>query len=81
MRTLCSSTLIGEALLILFAGLVAMQLSDVPAGTIWTVSGIAIAVAGDMSADAKHSVSVDGRTLTWAGPVGRLDLAKTGAKK
>ena len=42
MRTLCSSTLIGEALLILFASLVAMQLSDVPAGTIWTVSGIAM---------------------------------------
>ena len=25
--------------------------------------------------------TVDGRTLTWTGPVGRLDLAKTGAKK
>ncbi|MED7953265.1 DUF4233 domain-containing protein [Streptomyces sp. BE303] len=44
MRTLCSSTLIGEALLIMFAGLVAMQLSDVPAGTVWTVSGIAMAL-------------------------------------
>ncbi|GJF28478.1 membrane protein [Kitasatospora sp. NE20-6] len=42
MRILCSSTLIGEALLILFAGLVAMQLSDVSTGTIWTVSGVAM---------------------------------------
>ncbi|MFD0277119.1 DUF4233 domain-containing protein [Kitasatospora sp. NPDC127111] len=44
MRTLCSSTLIGEALLIMFAALVAMQLSDVPTATIWTVSGIAMAL-------------------------------------
>ncbi|MFI9273827.1 DUF4233 domain-containing protein [Kitasatospora sp. NPDC052896] len=44
MRTLCSSTLIGEAFVILFAGLVAMQLSHVSTGTIWTVSGIAIAL-------------------------------------
>ncbi|WP_030270514.1 DUF4233 domain-containing protein [Streptomyces sp. NRRL B-24484] len=42
MRTLCSSTLIGEALLIMFAGLVAMPLSDVPTGTIWAVSGTAM---------------------------------------
>ena len=42
MRTLCSSTLIGEALLVLFAGLVAMQLSDVSTTTVWTVSGIAM---------------------------------------
>ncbi|MFI6443527.1 DUF4233 domain-containing protein [Kitasatospora sp. NPDC050543] len=42
MRTLCSSTLIGEALLVLFAGLVAMRLSDVPTGTIWAVSGVAM---------------------------------------
>ncbi|MFD8480794.1 DUF4233 domain-containing protein [Kitasatospora sp. NPDC059673] len=42
MRTLCSSTLIGEALLIMFAGLVAMKLTDVGTGAIWTVSGIAI---------------------------------------
>ncbi|MGK4583312.1 DUF4233 domain-containing protein [Kitasatospora sp. HPMI-4] len=42
MRTLCSSTLIGEALLLLFAALVAMQLSHVSTVTIWTVSGIAM---------------------------------------
>lgn len=42
MRTLCSSTLIGEALLIMFAALVAMRLSSVSAVTIWTVSGIAM---------------------------------------
>ncbi|WP_406198544.1 DUF4233 domain-containing protein [Kitasatospora sp. NBC_01560] len=44
MRTLCSSTLIGEALLAMFAGLVAMRLSDVPTGTVWTVTGIAMAL-------------------------------------
>jgi len=42
MRTLCSSTLIGEALLIMFAALVAMQLTSVSAVTVWTVSGIAM---------------------------------------
>ncbi|GAA2085617.1 DUF4233 domain-containing protein [Kitasatospora saccharophila] len=42
MRTLCSSTLIGEALLIMFAGLVAMKLTDVGTGTIWAVSAAAI---------------------------------------
>jgi hypothetical protein len=42
---------------------------------------IAIAVADDVAAGAKHSVSIDGRTLAWTGPVGRLDLARTGAKK
>ncbi|MET8703194.1 MULTISPECIES: DUF4233 domain-containing protein [unclassified Kitasatospora] len=44
MRTLCSSTLIGEALVVLFAALVAMQLSDVSTGALWTVSGIAMAL-------------------------------------
>ncbi|MCD0482737.1 DUF4233 domain-containing protein [Streptacidiphilus sp. ASG 303] len=44
MRTLCSSTLIGEALVIMFAALVAMQLSDVPHGTLWAVSGTAMAL-------------------------------------
>lgn len=42
MRTLCSSTLIAEALLIGFAGLVAMRLSDLSATTVWTVSGAAM---------------------------------------
>ncbi|WP_411142491.1 DUF4233 domain-containing protein [Streptomyces sp. x-80] len=42
MRTLCASTLIGEVFVIGFAGLVAMQLSDLSAATIWTVSGIAM---------------------------------------
>ena len=42
---------------------------------------IAVAVADDVTAGAKHSVIADGRTLAWTGPVGRLDLAKTGAKK
>ncbi|MFJ6773885.1 DUF4233 domain-containing protein [Kitasatospora sp. NPDC091257] len=44
MRTLCSSTLIGEALLILFAALVAVRLTDVSGAEVWTVSGIAMAL-------------------------------------
>jgi hypothetical protein len=41
-RTLCSSTLISEALVIGFAALVAMRLGDVSNGTLWTVSGTAM---------------------------------------
>lgn len=44
MRTLCASTLIGEFFVIGLAGLVAMRTSDVPTGTIWAVSGIAMAL-------------------------------------
>lgn len=39
---------------------------------------IAVAVARDVAADAKHKVTVDGRALAWAGPVGRFDLDKAG---
>ncbi|MGW1837823.1 DUF4233 domain-containing protein [Streptomyces sp. NPDC002067] len=42
MRTLCASTLIGEFFVIGFAGLVAMRLNDLPAATVWTVSGVAM---------------------------------------
>ncbi|GAA2597215.1 DUF4233 domain-containing protein [Streptomyces tubercidicus] len=42
MRTLCASTLIGEFFVIGFAGLVAMQMSELSTVTIWTVSGIAM---------------------------------------
>ncbi len=42
---------------------------------------LAVAVADDVAADAKHNVTVDGRALAWTGPVGRFDLAKTGTKK
>ncbi|GAA3234584.1 DUF4233 domain-containing protein [Streptomyces sp. XM83C] len=42
MRTLCSSTLIGEFFLIGFAGLVAMKDPDLSTSTVWTVSGIAM---------------------------------------
>ncbi|MCQ4046155.1 DUF4233 domain-containing protein [Streptantibioticus rubrisoli] len=44
MRTLCASTLIGEAFVIGLAGLVAMNLSSYSAGTVWTVCGIAMAL-------------------------------------
>ncbi|GHF69243.1 DUF4233 domain-containing protein [Streptomyces griseosporeus] len=42
MRTLCSSTLIGEFFLIGFAALVAMKDPDLSTTTVWTVSGIAM---------------------------------------
>ena len=42
MRTLCSSTLIGEFFVIGFAGLVAMKDSDLSMATVWTVCGIAM---------------------------------------
>ncbi|KOG53798.1 DUF4233 domain-containing protein [Streptomyces varsoviensis] len=45
MRTLCASTLIGEFFVIGFAGLVAMQTSDLSAGTVWAVSGTAMVLS------------------------------------
>jgi hypothetical protein len=42
MRTLCSSTLIGEFFIIGFAALVAMKDDDLSTTTVWTVSGIAM---------------------------------------
>ncbi|MFB7506078.1 DUF4233 domain-containing protein [Streptomyces broussonetiae] len=42
MRTLCSSTLIGEFFIIGFAGLVAMKDPSLSASTVWLVSGIAM---------------------------------------
>ncbi|WP_327291117.1 DUF4233 domain-containing protein [Streptomyces sp. NBC_01198] len=44
MRTLCSSTLIGEFFVIGFAGLVAMKNPDLSMATVWTVSGVAMAL-------------------------------------
>jgi Protein of unknown function (DUF4233) len=44
MRTLCASTLIGEAFVIGLAGLVAMNLSGYGAGTVWAVCGAAMAL-------------------------------------
>jgi hypothetical protein len=41
-RTLCSSTLIGEFFVIGFAGLAAMKDPDLSMSTVWTVSGIAM---------------------------------------
>jgi hypothetical protein len=42
MRTLCSSTLIGEFFVIGFAGLVAMKDPGLSVSTVWLVSGIAM---------------------------------------
>ncbi|TLS42407.1 DUF4233 domain-containing protein [Streptomyces montanus] len=42
MRTLCSSTLIGEFFVIGFAGLVAMKDPGLSMTTVWTVSGVAM---------------------------------------
>jgi hypothetical protein len=44
MRTLCSSTLIGEFFVIGFAGLVAMKQPGLTVASVWTVSGIAMAL-------------------------------------
>jgi len=43
-RTLCASTLIGEFFVIGFAGLVAMKDPDLSMTTVWTVSGVAMAL-------------------------------------
>ena len=43
-RTLCASTLLGEFFVIGFAGLVAMRTTDLSTGTVWTVSGVAMAL-------------------------------------
>ncbi|MFI9646119.1 DUF4233 domain-containing protein [Streptomyces sp. NPDC052040] len=45
MRTLCASTLIGEFFVIGFAGLVAMKDPGLSTATVWTVSGIAMALS------------------------------------
>lgn len=42
MRTLCSSTLIGEFFIVGFAGLVAMKDPDLAMSTVWTVCGAAM---------------------------------------
>ncbi|MET8470741.1 DUF4233 domain-containing protein [Streptomyces sp. NPDC006422] len=42
MRTLCSSTLIGEFFIIGFAGLVAMKDDSLSAGVVWAVCGVAM---------------------------------------
>lgn len=44
MRTLCASTLTGEIFVIGFAGLVAMKDPDLTMTTVWTVSGVAMAL-------------------------------------
>ena len=42
MRTLCSTTLISEFLVIGFAGLVAMKEPDLSTSTVWAVCGVAM---------------------------------------
>ncbi|OEV02752.1 DUF4233 domain-containing protein [Streptomyces oceani] len=42
MRTLCASTLLGEFFVIGFAGLVAMQTTELSTATVWGVSGTAM---------------------------------------
>ncbi|MGW0993649.1 DUF4233 domain-containing protein [Streptomyces sp. NPDC002520] len=44
MRTLCSSTLIGEFFIVGFAGLVAMKDPSLSTSTVWLVCGIAMAL-------------------------------------
>ncbi|MFD8720672.1 DUF4233 domain-containing protein [Streptomyces sp. NPDC059629] len=63
MRTLCSSTLIGEFFVIGFAALVAMKDPGLAASTVWLVSGIAmflcVALCGVITRPA-------GTALGWA---------------
>ncbi|MEV6318301.1 DUF4233 domain-containing protein [Streptomyces sp. NPDC051776] len=44
MRTLCASTLIGEFFVIGFAGLVAMQTTELSPAAVWGVSGTAMLI-------------------------------------
>ncbi len=67
MRTLCSSTLIGEFLVIGFAGLVAMQLSNLSDGTIWLVSGTAMVLCVVLCGMLRHRWAV---ALGWVLQVG-----------
>ncbi len=39
-RVVCASVLVSEALVVLFAGLVALPLTDVPDATVWWVTGL-----------------------------------------
>ncbi|RJK97082.1 DUF4233 domain-containing protein [Vallicoccus soli] len=39
-RIVCASVLVSEALVVLFAGLVALPLTDVPDATVWWVTGL-----------------------------------------
>ncbi|WP_165985560.1 DUF4233 domain-containing protein [Streptomyces sp. YIM 98790] len=45
MRQLCATTLAMEAVVIGLAALVASRMTEVPAGTLWTVSGAAMVLA------------------------------------
>ncbi|MBB0243429.1 DUF4233 domain-containing protein [Streptomyces alkaliphilus] len=45
MRALCAATLIAEFIVLGLAGLVAMNLTDVPTGVLWAVCGTAMAVS------------------------------------
>jgi hypothetical protein len=63
MRTLCSSTLIGEFFVISFAGLVAMKDPDLSMSTVWTVSGTAMFLCLALCALVTRPGGV---TLGWA---------------
>jgi hypothetical protein len=69
MRTLCSSTLIGEFMVIGFAGLVAMQLSGLSNGTIWLVSGVAMVLCLLLCGLLRHRWAVGLGWLLQAGLV------------
>ncbi|NBE50548.1 DUF4233 domain-containing protein [Streptomyces boluensis] len=69
MRTLCSSTLIGEFFIIGFAGLVAMKDPDLTMGTVWTVCGIAMVVSVLLCAMVSRPGGVQ---LGWALQIGLI---------
>jgi hypothetical protein len=61
MRALCSTHLIGQALVICLAALVAMQLTDISTGTLWAVAGPSALVCVWLCAKLKQP---------WAVPAG-----------
>lgn len=69
MRTLCSSTLIGEFFIIGFAGLVAMKDPSLTMTTVWTVSGIAMVLSVLLCAMVTRPGGVQ---LGWALQIGLI---------
>lgn len=63
MRTLCSSTLIGEFFVIGFAALVAMKDPDLSTAAVWTVTGIAMFLCVALCGVVTRPVGV---VLGWA---------------
>lgn len=62
MRQLCSMTLISEAVVICFAALVAMRLTDFSAGSVWAVAGPGAVVCVLLCGALRHPWAI---TVGW----------------